>query len=112
MSVSLFIKHPGQAIEIVSMFGQGTATKWVGDLARKHGFRLFTGEYPVFLFEPGDLETAIAEITVMRDEHEVWMNAQQRFKEQDIRSSVDSWNRILVRLEQVKNEPDAEVDFG
>jgi hypothetical protein len=112
MSVSLFIKRPGQKIEIVSMAGQGTATVWVGELARKHGFRLFKGTYPVFLNDLGDFETAIAEITIIRNETQTWMNAHQQFNEQDIRSSADRWDRILLRLEQVKNEPDAEVDFG
>src|SRR3954452_22413783 len=112
MSVSLTISRPGQETEFVDMCGQRTAMAWVGEMARKHGFRILTGEYPAFMYEAGDLDQAILEIGILREEMYRVIDRDGRLSEQDKNCHRGNWDRLLARLKQLKDEPDAEAYFG
>jgi hypothetical protein len=95
------------------MCGQRTATKWVGEMARKHGFRILTGEYPAFMYpETGGLDQAILEVGVLREEMYRLLESDGRSSEQDKKCLLDQWDRLLARLKQLKDEPEAEAYFG
>jgi len=112
MSVALTISRPGNETEFVPMCGQRTAEKWVGELARKHGFRILTGVYPAFMYEPGDLDQAIREISILRHEMHREIDADERLSAQEKIWNREYWDFLLARLRQLKNEPDAEAYFG
>ena len=112
MSVSLTISRPGHETEFVSMCGQRTAEQWVGEMARKHGFRILTGTYPAFMFEPGDLDQAIHEIGILREEMFRHIDADQRLSTQEKGWNREIWDRLRERLKQLKYEEGVEAYFG
>ena len=112
MSVSLTISRPGHETEFVDMCGQRTATEWVGEMARKHGFRILNGKYPAFMYETGDLDHAILEVSILRDEMYRLIEFDERLTERDKICHREHWDRLLARMKQLKNEPEAEAYFG
>jgi hypothetical protein len=95
------------------MCGQRTAMEWVGEMARKHGFRILTGEYPAFMYpEAGGLDQAILEVSILRDEMYRLVESDERSSQQDKTCYLGGWDRLLARLKQLKDEPDAEAHFG
>ena len=112
MSVSLTISRPGHETEFVSMCGQRTAEEWVGEVARKRGFRILTGVYPAFMSEPGDLDRAIHEVSILRDEMHLWMDSDEPLNDEEKHWNRERWDRLLARLAQLKDEPESVAYFG
>jgi hypothetical protein len=112
MSVSLTISRPGYETEFVSMCGQRTAEEWVGAMARKHGFKILTGDYPTFLIEKGDLDQAIYEVSILREEMFRDLEADTSLSERDKMFSRERWDQLVERLKQLKSEEGWKAHFG
>src|SRR5215207_4779982 len=98
MSVSLTISRPGRETEFVHMCSQRGAEEWIGGMAREHGFRILTGVYPAFMYEPGDLEQAIFEVGILRDEMYRLIDLPSSLTEQEKAWNREQWDRLLARL--------------
>ena len=94
------------------MCSQGAARGWVAEVGRKHGFRILTGVYPTYIRNSDDLDQAIREVAILRDEIYAWINSDETLDEEEKVLNRERWDRLLARLKQLKNEPDAVADFG
>jgi hypothetical protein len=112
MSVDLTISFPGRETEFVSMCSQRTGEEWVGEIARKHGFRILTGVYPTLIFELADLNQVILEVGILREEMFRLIKSDTRLSDFDKACNCDKWDRLLARLQQLKLEMDWKAYFG
>src|SRR4051812_42216476 len=113
MGVELTISRPGHATEFVRMSDLETAEGLYAQIASKHEFRILTGVYPAFINDSADLEQVINEIRILREESIRQTRGNVHFSLEQRQALVrEKWDRLLARLEQLKNEPDAQAYFG
>jgi hypothetical protein len=112
MSVHLIISRPGREMEFVYMCGMREGSEFVAEIARKHLFRIFSGVFPAFMFEPADVDQAIRELCVLRDEMERRNETNPQLRQEQRVWSRQRWERLLARMEQLKSEPDAKAYFS
>ncbi len=112
MSVSLAISRSGRPTEFASLCVQADADHWVPGVARRRGFKVLTGTWPVYV-HPEDLEQVIHEVRVLREEAFEFINEpDDRFIEADLAANRNRWDLLVSALEQLATEDGWEADFG
>jgi hypothetical protein len=110
MSVDMFIIHSDGTEQHTSVCGQTTGVKFIGELARTHGFRILTGTYPVWA-EEGDLEQLLHELTVIRGASGAELIAASRDPE-DVALLDRRWAHVIDMLKPLAKERGWQVTFG